>query len=59
MEIYEDIVKLLEKARSRAYIKVNTIMVETYWNIGRIIVEEEQKGEKRAKYGTYLIPDIK
>tara|TARA_Y100000310_G_scaffold277447_1_gene295182 strand:- start:488 stop:1444 length:957 start_codon:yes stop_codon:yes gene_type:complete len=58
MEIYEDIVKLLEKARSRAYIKVNTIMVETYWNIGRIIVEEEQKGEKRAKYGTYLIKEL-
>ncbi len=29
-------------------------MVEAYWNVGRRIVEEEQKGKKRAEYGTNL-----
>ena len=30
-------------------------MVAAYWNIGKIIVEEEQKGKKRADYGAYLV----
>ncbi len=29
-----------------------------YWNIGRTIVEEEQKGDNRAEYGTYLVKNI-
>ena len=33
-------------------------MVEAYWNVGKRIVEEEQKGEDRAKYGTYLIKEL-
>ena len=33
-------------------------MVETYWNIGKQIVEEEQNGEDRAKYGSYLIKEL-
>ncbi|MGI6724338.1 MAG: DUF1016 domain-containing protein [Arcobacter butzleri] len=30
---------------------VNSIMVQTYWNIGKMIVEDEQKGETKAMYG--------
>ena len=30
-------------------------MVEAYWTIGRMIVEEEQQGKDRAEYGTYLL----
>ena len=33
-------------------------MVEAYWNIGKQIVEEEQKGEDRAQYGSYLIEEL-
>jgi hypothetical protein len=33
-------------------------MVEAYWNVGRMIVEEEQQGKKRAKYGAFLIRDL-
>ena len=33
-------------------------MVEAYWNIGRVIVEEEQKGKKRADYGRFLIKEL-
>jgi predicted nuclease of restriction endonuclease-like (RecB) superfamily len=33
-------------------------MVEAYWQIGKRIVEEEQRGEERAEYGTYLIHDL-
>ena len=37
---------------------INKTMVFTYWNIGKYIVEFEQKGEKRAKYGTELLKKI-
>ena len=33
-------------------------MVETYWNIGRRIVEQEQQGRERANYGDYLIVNL-
>jgi predicted nuclease of restriction endonuclease-like (RecB) superfamily len=33
-------------------------MVETYWNLGRLIFEEEQQGNARAEYAAYLIPTL-
>ena len=33
-------------------------MVQAYWNIGRIIVEEEQKGKTKAEYGEYLLQEL-
>jgi hypothetical protein len=30
-------------------------MVQAYWNLGRLIVEEEQNGKERAEHGKYLI----
>ncbi|MBU2638931.1 MAG: DUF1016 family protein [Nanoarchaeota archaeon] len=55
---YESIKQIIEKARNTTYRAVNFIMVAAYWNIGRIIVEEEQKGKKRADYGAYLIKQL-
>ena len=54
-DFYESVKEILESARDRAYTQVNFIMVEAYWNIGKQIVQEEQQGEDKAKYGTYLI----
>jgi len=56
--IYQTIKTILQTARDNAYRQVNFIMVEAYWNIGKQIVEEEQKGEDRAKYGSYLIKEL-
>ncbi len=57
-EFYQNIKSVLEKARLEAYRVVNFSMVEAYWNIGRLVVEEEQKGENRAEYGTFLITNL-
>jgi len=46
---------LLEQARRKTVRQVNTVIVHTYWKIGHLIVEEEQRGKERAKYGEYLI----
>lgn len=56
--LYEDIKKILTEARNNVYKTVNFVMVEAYWNIGRRIVEEEQKGKKKADYGTKLISGL-
>jgi hypothetical protein len=56
--LYQTIKTILQTARDNAYQQVNFIMVEAYRNIGKQIVEEEQKGEDRAKYGSYLIKEL-
>ena len=53
-EFYESIAEVLRNARSNAYRAINFVMVEAYWNIGRMIVEEEQQGKERAEYGAGL-----
>jgi len=56
--IYKDIRAVLDKARSESLRAVNFAMVQAYWHIGRIIVEEEQHGQKRADYGKALVKEI-
>jgi len=53
--VYQRIRAIIEESRGRALYAVNTEMVQAYWLIGREIVEEEQKGKERAKYGEELI----
>lgn len=53
-----EIKQLLQEARQKAYTAVNTAMVEAYWNIGKRIIIEEQKGEKRAAYGEGLLQEL-
>jgi predicted nuclease of restriction endonuclease-like (RecB) superfamily len=47
--------ELLEQARQSSARAVNTILTATYWEIGRRIVEFEQRGQRRAGYGEALL----
>jgi predicted nuclease of restriction endonuclease-like (RecB) superfamily len=49
---------LLLAARAQVRQTVNTAMVQTYWHIGRRIVEDEQGGQKRAAYGKQVLPEL-
>ena len=53
--IHAGIVALLESARRASERAVNALLTETYWEIGRRIVEFEQRGARRAEYGERLI----
>ena len=55
MEIVKNVIDLLENARKKVVTTVNQTMVLTYFEIGRMIVEEEQKGENRAEYGKKIL----
>ena len=54
----ERVRKILDDARNNALRFVNTAMVAAYWQIGREIVEEEQRGQSRAEYGGHLISEL-
>lgn len=53
--ILSSVVELLEQSRRLAARSINAVMTATYWEIGRRIIEVEQKGEKRAEYGKELL----
>ncbi|MFM2292873.1 MAG: hypothetical protein RIS29_2686 [Bacteroidota bacterium] len=59
---YSDLISrignLLQAGRQKAAQSVNTILVQTYWEIGRHIVEYEQNGNARAEYGTQLLDNL-
>ena len=52
--LIDQIGHLLAEGRRKAAQSVNTILVQTYWEIGRYVVEYEQKRNERAEYGTQL-----
>ena len=56
--LYESIRTLLLASRTQVWQTVNTAMVQTYWHIGRMIVEDEQGGQKRAAYGKKVLPEL-
>ena len=53
--LYRRIDAILSQARGRAVQFVNKAMVQAYWEVGREIVQEEQKGSGRAEYGVYWL----
>jgi len=56
--LYQRIRQILEAARATAARSVNTTHVVANWLIGREIVEEEQKGKKKAEYGDALLEEL-
>lgn len=56
--LFEQVVKLIEKARHSVIRTTNVTMVTTYFLIGRQIVEHEQKGEQRAQYAKKIIEEL-
>jgi len=57
-QLYAQIVGLLQAARENVIHTVNRTMVLTYFEIGRMIVEEEQNGKERADYGKALLKEL-
>jgi predicted nuclease of restriction endonuclease-like (RecB) superfamily len=53
-----DVVALIDAGRSSAARSVNAAIATTYWLVGRAIVEREQLGARRAKYGAALLEHL-
>jgi len=56
--LIDEIGTLLEKGKEQVAQSVNTILVQTYWLIGRHIVEFEQGGKEKAEYGSNLLDQL-
>lgn len=57
-ELLFNISVLLDNARKKVVSTVNQTMVITYFEIGRMIVEDEQNGENRAEYGKAVLKEL-
>ena len=58
VKFYSQIVELLQSARNNVVRVVNQTMVLTYFEIGRMLVEEEQEGKERADYGKQILKEL-
>lgn len=57
-ELFSKIADLLYSARQNVVRAVNHAMVYTYYEIGRMIVEDEQQGKERAEYGKQVLKEL-
>lgn len=56
--LYLEVQEVIETARNKVYRMANSSMLHSYWEIGRLLVEEEQKGADRAAYGRQILEDL-
>ena len=56
--LVSDVRNIVERGLQTAFQGVNSVLLHTYWLVGRRIVEEEQHGEKRAAYGKTLLKGL-
>ena len=57
-DLFNKVASLLNEARKSVVQTVNKTMVFTYFEIGRMIVEEEQNGKERAEYGKQILKEL-
>lgn len=57
-ELYHSIAKIIVDSKSNLYRATNTILLNMYWEIGKLIVQDEQNGEKRAGYGKHILKNL-
>lgn len=57
-ELAEEIKKLVLEARNKISKEVNGTLVDTYWNIGKTIIEKEQSGKIKAEYGKAILLNV-
>lgn len=55
---YNSVIELFQNAKKNLSVAVNTTMVYSYYEAGRMIIEEEQDGKERAAYGKYILKEL-
>jgi predicted nuclease of restriction endonuclease-like (RecB) superfamily len=56
--LFQQVVTLVKNAQQQVIRTINSTMVYTYFEIGRMIVEEEQNGKERAVYGKQVLKEL-
>ena len=58
LSLYHSIKEIIIQSRQRLFRMANSALLETYWNIGKIIVEDEQEGQSKAQYGKAILKNL-
>jgi len=58
LQLLKQLRTLLQQNRQQLQQNINTAMVHTYWQVGRLIVEQEQQGSERAAYGKQVLNQL-
>lgn len=56
--LFEAVRSVIDSSRNAVYRAANSTMVRAYWNIGKLICEEELRGKERAEYGSQLLHQL-
>ncbi|MFD2888378.1 PDDEXK nuclease domain-containing protein [Chitinophaga cymbidii] len=56
--LFNNIAEIISEARQTVYRSSNSIMLRMYWEIGRLIVEDEQQGREKAQYGKATLKNL-
>lgn len=57
-DFFDQVIEIFKQAKNNLKVAVNMTMVYSYYEAGRIIVEEEQSGKARADYGKYVLKEL-
>jgi hypothetical protein len=56
--LFQSVKEIIIQSRQKVYRMVNATLLETYWKIGQLIVEEEQQGNEKAIYGKSTLKNL-
>lgn len=56
--LYQSVKEIVTQSREKVLRMANSTLLLTYWQIGQLIVEDEQKGKERATYGSYMLKNL-
>jgi predicted nuclease of restriction endonuclease-like (RecB) superfamily len=57
-QLLDSIKKVITESRQRVFRMANTALLQTYWQIGKIIIAEEQNGNEKAEYGKATLKNL-
>ncbi len=57
-DLFQSIKEIITLSRQKIYRMANSALLESYWSIGKLIVEDEQKGKQRADYGKNVLKKL-
>lgn len=56
--LFSEIKEIILQSRQRVFRMANSVLLETYWQIGKLIIEDEQQGKDRAEYGKAVLKTL-
>ncbi len=56
--LFQSIKEIIAQAREKVFRMANSTLLLTYWEIGRLIVKDEQQGKERAEYGKFTLKNL-